>query len=188
LEINGTTSYVGVSEIHNSNSLNQDDLLELAKTLTRPTMSVQLMNGDLVVDETHLLSAAQNALNAQFGNYMHSRSLDVEIIVYASAQKQIGRALEDLGVFDGVEHVAVVAIGKDMGAVKQTINEIVKRIGTMSARPFGATKDRFERILKHFQIEMDEVRTLTDSDDVVKLQKALSRCVVSRVSLVAIDS
>jgi tRNA threonylcarbamoyladenosine modification (KEOPS) complex Cgi121 subunit len=188
LDSNETTSVVGVSEIDNSNTLKQDELLNLAKSLSSPVLTVQLMNGQLITDETHLLSAAQNALNAQHGNYMHARSLDVEIIVYASAQRQISRALEDLGVFDGLERVAAVVIGTDRDTVNRTLNDLIKIIGNESKRPFEATKNRFERIMKHFQIDIEEVRTFTESEDDVELLEALSRCVVSRVSLVAIDS
>jgi tRNA threonylcarbamoyladenosine modification (KEOPS) complex Cgi121 subunit len=185
---NETTSAVGVSEIHNSNKLTQDELLELAKSLSSPSLTVQLMNGLLIVDETHLLSAAQNAWNAQNGGYMLARSLDVEIIVYASAQRQIGRALDDLGVCDGLEHIAVVAIGADKKTVEHTLKELTKKMGVEFSIPFEASKERFDRIREHFKIDMKEVNTLTDSDDDLELQKALSRCVVSRVSLVAIDN
>jgi len=188
LESNETTIAVGLSEIHNSNKLNQDALLDLAKSLSRPGLTIQLMNALLITDEAHLLSAAQNAFNAQEGDYMLSRSLDVEVIVYASTQRQIGRALEDLGVFDGIERVAVVVIEKDKGTVERTLKELVQRIGDEATRPFTATEDRFDRILEYFQIDMTEVRTFTESEDIVELQNALSRCVVSRVSLVAIDN
>ena len=188
LDSNETTIAVGLSEIHNSNKLDQDELLDLAKSLSRPGLTVQLMNAFLITDEAHLLSAAQNAFHAQEGDYMLSRSLDVEVIVYASTQRQIGRALEDLGVFDGIERVAAVVIEKDKGTVERTLKELVQRIGAEATQPFTATEDRFDRILEYFQIDMTEVRTFTDSEDIVELQKALSRCVVSRVSLVAIDN
>jgi len=121
VDSNETTHVIGVSEINNSNRLTQDELLSLAKSMSSDTVIVQLMNGELIADETHLLSAVQNALNAQNGEYMLSRSLDVEIIVYASAQRQIGRALDELGVYDDLEHIAAVTIGTDKKTVEQTL-------------------------------------------------------------------
>jgi tRNA threonylcarbamoyladenosine modification (KEOPS) complex Cgi121 subunit len=188
LDSDESTTFVGLSDILNSNKRDQDELLELAKSLTSPELTVQLMNGHLIVDETHLLSAAQNALNAKDGGYMQARNLDVEVLVYASAQRQIGKAIEAFGVFDGIEHVAAVVIGCDKERVEEAVSELVKHIGTESKSPFEATKSRFERILGHFEIGIEEVETLTDSTDEVELQKALSKCVVSRVSLIAIDS
>lgn len=188
LESNEVTSVVGVSEIQNSNRLKQDELLSIVRSLSNDSLTVQLMNGLLITDETHLLSAAQNALNAQNGGYMLSRSLDVEIIVYASAQRQIGRALKELGVYDYLEHIAVVAIGVDKETVEQSLKELVRKVGTEFMIPFEASEERFERISEHFKIDEKEVTTFTNSEDVFERQRALSRCVVSRVSLVAFDS
>ncbi|MHA2025589.1 MAG: KEOPS complex subunit Cgi121 [Candidatus Thorarchaeota archaeon] len=179
---------IGVSEINNSNKLTQDELLSLAKSMSSETVIVQLMNGNLIADETHLLSASQNALNAQIGKYMLSRTLDVEIIVYASAQRQIGRALKELGVYDDLEHIAAVTIGSDKKIVKQTLRNLVEKIGTESSPPFEASSERYDRIREHFKIEEKEISTFTESSDILERQNALSRCIVSRVSLVAIDS
>lgn len=188
LKSNDVVNVVGISEIHNSNNLTQDELLDLAKSMSSDSLALQLMNGLLIADASHLLSAAQNAVNALSGKYMLSRSLDVEIIVYASAQRQIGRALDELGVYDGLEHVAVVMIGKDRKSVEQSLEEITKKVGKEFSNPFEGNKERNERIMKHFNIDEKEILTFTESDDDLERQKALSRCIVSRVSLVAIDT
>lgn len=188
LKSNDIEHVVGISEIHNSNNLTQDELIDLAKSMSDNSLTVQLMNGLLITDDSHLLSAAQNAVNALSGKYMLSRSLDVEIIVYASAQRQIGRALDELGVYDGLEHVAVVVIGKDQKSVEQSLEEIIRKMGTEFSNTFEASKERFDRIKTHFKIDEKEIGTFTDSDDELERQKALSRCIVSRVSLVAIDT
>lgn len=188
LNANDIVNVVGISEIHNSNNLKQDELLDLAKSLSSDSLTVQLMNGLLIVDEAHLLSAAQNAVNAQNGKYMLSRTLDVEIIVYASAQRQIGRALDELGVYDRLEHVAVVVIGNDRKSVEQSLKKITMKVGKEFLNPFKGSKERFDRLKAHFDIDEKEICTFTDSDDDLERQKALSKCIVSRVSLVAIDT
>ena len=79
--------------------------------MSSDSLTVQFMNGLLIADDIHLLSAAQNAVNALSGKYMLSRSLDVELLVYASAQRQIGKAIDELGVYDGRDHIAAVLFG-----------------------------------------------------------------------------
>jgi len=188
LNANDTVNVVGISEIHNSNNLTQEELLNFVKSTSSDSLTVQLMNGLLIADETHLLSASQNAINAQNGKYMLSRTLDVELIVYASAQRQIGRALDELGVYDSVEHVAVVVIGNDRKSVEQSLRKIATKVGKEFPNPFARSKERFDRIKAHFDITEKEICTLTDSGDDLDRQKALSRCIVSRISLVAIDT
>jgi len=183
-----TGKFVGIAELRNSNSLNQEELIQLAKSMSNDSLTVQLLNGQLIASEMHLLSAAQNAINAQHGDYMISRSLDVEIIVFASAQRQIGRALESLGVYDKLDELALVVIGDDTSSVEQTINEMADIIGTEILPSFAATLDRIERIKQHFQISDKEINTLSESETLQSTLDALSRCVVSRVSLVAFDT
>ena len=179
---------IGIAEIHNSKRLKQDEMIQLAASLSSDSLTVQLLNGLLVADETHLLSAAQNAINAKHGEYMLSRSLDVEIIVFASAQRQIGRALDALGVFDGLDEIAVVVVGIDLASVEKTISDLADNIGEETIPSFTATNERIEQMKKHYQISDKEIAAIADSDKVDSQLKALSRCIVSRVSLVAFDS
>ncbi|MFX1481978.1 MAG: KEOPS complex subunit Cgi121 [Promethearchaeota archaeon] len=188
IESDSDTYIVGISEIRNSKRLSQNDLLELSSSLSNENLIVQLLNGLLVADESHLLSAAQNAVNALNGNYMLTRTLDVEVIVYASAQRQIGKALDEFGIFDGLENVAAVVIGHGQNKVKQTLDKLITIVGEEFSTPFEATRERFNRIKEHFQIDDIEIATFTNSTDEIERQKALSKCVVSRVSLVAFDS
>lgn len=179
---------IGIAEIHNSNHLGQDDLIQLARSMSTDSVTVQLMNGLLIADETHLLSAAQNALNAKRGEYMLSRSLDVEIIVFASAQRQIGRALDALGVYDNLDEIAVVVVGADTSSVKDCIQDLARKIGNETIPSFAATSERIGRIKDHYQISDKEIGAISDSATIESQLAALSRCIVSRVSLVAFDS
>jgi tRNA threonylcarbamoyladenosine modification (KEOPS) complex Cgi121 subunit len=179
---------VGITELHNSNNLTQDELVRLATSMSGDSITIQLLNGLLISGLPHLLSAAQNAINAQKGDYMLSRSLDVEIIVFASTQRQIGKALELLGVYDGLEEIAVVIVGNNVSIVKGAIQNLTEKIGQELVPPFKPTNDRFERIKNQFQISKEEIKAISDSNDVESQLAALSRCIASRVSLVAFDS
>jgi tRNA threonylcarbamoyladenosine modification (KEOPS) complex Cgi121 subunit len=188
LGVNGKDKVVGISEIRNSNNLKQNELIQLAASMSSDSLTVQLLNGLLIANEIHLLSAAQNAIRAQQGDYMISRSLDVEIIVFASAQRQIGRALEALGVHDGLDEIALVVIGTDNSSVEHSIKDLVDTIGTETVPSFSATNERMERVKKHFQIGDKEINAISDSETLESRLDALARCIASRVSLVAFDT
>ena len=79
-------------------------------------------------------------------------------------------------------------IGNDQESVEQSLEEIAKKMGKEFSNTFEASKERFNRIKTHFEIDEKEIGTFTDSDDELDRQKALSRCIVSRVSLVAFDT
>ncbi len=179
---------IGISEFHNSNNLKQEELIQLAASLSNDAITVQLLNGRLIANEIHLLAAVQNALNAQHGEYMLSRSLDVEIIIFASAQRQIGKALDALGVYDGLDEIAVVVVGFDVASVEKILLDLSKQIGKEILPPFPASNERVARIKDHYQINDKEINTISESKAIESRLSALSRCIVSRVSLVAIDS
>ena len=188
LEDESNGEVIGITELHNSNNLKQDELIQLANSLSSDSLTIQLMNGLLIADETHLLSAAQNAINAKKGEYMLSRSLDMEIIVFASAQRQIGRALDALGVYDGLDEIAVVVVGTDTSSVEDSIQDLAGKIGREVIPAFAVTNERIDRIKDHYQISDKEIGAISDSDKIESQLTALSRCLVSRVSLVAFDS
>ncbi|MFX1559746.1 MAG: KEOPS complex subunit Cgi121 [Promethearchaeota archaeon] len=188
LGLDSTDKVVGIAELRNSNNLTQEKLIQLTISMSNESLTVQLLNGQLIANDVHLLSAAQNAIEAQEGGYMISRSLDVEIIVFASAQRQIERALTSLGVYDGLDELALVVIGSDSDSVELSIKELTETIGAEVLPPFEATNERIERVKHHFQISDKEIDALSDSKAPQSQLDALSRCIVSRVSLVAFDT
>lgn len=119
---------------------------------------------------------------------MLSRSLDVEILVFASAQRQIGKAIDALGVYDGLDEIAAVVIGLDEGSVEKVIHDIAKRIGKEIIPSFPIMEERIARIKNHYEISDKEINTVSDTDSLESKMLALSRCLVSRVSLVAFES
>jgi KEOPS complex subunit Cgi121 len=188
LGLDNEDKVVGIAELRNSNNLKQEELIQLATSMSSEILTIQLLNGQLIANEIHLLSATQNAIKAQQGDYMISRSLDVEVIVFASTQRQIGRALEALGVYDGLEELALVVIGTDSSQVEHSIKELADAIGAEVVPAFAVSEDRIERVKQHFQISDKEISALSDSDALQSKLDALSRCIVSRVSLVAFDT
>jgi tRNA threonylcarbamoyladenosine modification (KEOPS) complex Cgi121 subunit len=187
-EYDDKSKVIGIAEIQNSKNLMQQELVQLATSLSVNSLTVQFLNALLIADEVHLLSAAQNAINAQHGDYMLSRSLDVEIIVFASTQRQIGRALDVLGVYDGIDNVAVVVVGPDSTSVKDAVGEIITQVGEEVVPPFKVTRNRLDQIKHHYQITDKEIDAIEESEAIESRMSALARCVASRVALVAFDN
>lgn len=175
---------IGISENKNSRGLDTDKLLELAKSLSESVLAFQFFNSMMIVDEMHLLSGAQNAVNALKGDYMISRTLDVELIVYVSAQRQIGRALDIMGVNDELSSVGIVCIDEDEKKVRACLMEIAEKVGEEISQMFNPTSGKISALMQNFGITELEMKQFTDSDDLATRNKALSKCVVSRVSQV----
>ncbi|TFG33686.1 hypothetical protein EU527_07315 [Candidatus Thorarchaeota archaeon] len=179
---------IGLCEISNSNGLGMDELLDLAKSCSKDILAIQFFNSRLIAGEIHLLSAAQNAVNAWRGNYMIARSLDVEIIVYASAQRQIHQALSLLGVKDGLTSISIVIVDKEEKKVVGTLVEMINQIGEEIDPPFAPTEEKIDFLMNIFDITESEMQYFIDSDDISDRMQALSKCITSRVTLVALGT
>ncbi|MHA1863720.1 MAG: KEOPS complex subunit Cgi121 [Candidatus Thorarchaeota archaeon] len=179
---------IGISENKNSKNLDTDKLLKLAKSLSKSVLAFQFLNSLMIVDEMHLLSGAQNAVNALKGDYMISRSLDVELVVYVSAQRQIGRALDVMGVNDELSSVAIVCIDEDEKKIRECLAEITEKVGEEITPMFSPTLEKISSLMQNFGITELEMNQFTVSKELAARFQALSKCVVSRVSQVSLGS
>ncbi len=85
----------------------QDFLSALRALRARHNCVIQALDADLVVSERHLVFAATKALNAFACGRNVAKDPGVEILRFASGERQIERALA-MGVSDSTERVALV--------------------------------------------------------------------------------
>jgi len=180
--------WAGIAELFNSSHMGTDALVKLASEKGEGVYAIQFLDSSLIASIGHLLSAAQNAVNAWKGDYMLTRGLDAEILVYASAQRQISRAIENLGIRDGLQSIALVVVGGSKKDVRSVITKMITKVGEEVKTAFVPDRERLERLMHHYGVDEKEVKALTDSDEIEIWAEALSRCVVSRVSIVALDT
>jgi len=179
---------IGISENENTNHLNTDELLEMAKDLSDHVIAFQFFNSSMIIDELHLLSSAQNAVHAMQGAYMISRGLDVELVVYSSAQRQIGIALDTMGIKDHLSTLGVVCIDTDESKVHACLKEVVSRVGGEVSPMFAPTLEKINLLMNVFDVSEEELTQFTEESDLTSRSQALSKCIVSRVSMVALGS
>lgn len=179
---------VGIVELRNDQVLTKDGFVDLASGLGQDLLVVQFMRPDFIAGVEHLLSASENAVNAWNGEYMISRNLDIEVVLYASAQRQIDQAFEDMGTIDGLETVALVAIGDSSDEIERCIALAQRNVGRSKDPPFQMSKKRFKRICEHFNIPDTELDAIASSTSLQSRYDALKKAVVSRVSMVALEA
>jgi tRNA threonylcarbamoyladenosine modification (KEOPS) complex Cgi121 subunit len=188
IDYQGSRYAVGITELQNAQRLSKDDFVNLASRLVDDVLIVQFMRPDFIAGAEHLLSASQNALNAWKGEYMISRNLDIEVVLYTSAQRQIDNAFQDMGTVDGLETVALVVMGESKKSVNDCISRAQETVGPEISSPFKLTEKRIRRVREHFEITDTEMEAITTSKDLQDRYGALIRAVVSRVSMVALEA
>jgi tRNA threonylcarbamoyladenosine modification (KEOPS) complex Cgi121 subunit len=103
--------------------------LEGARKELPEGVEVQLFDADLVATWQHLYFAALNALQAFKTKRNLSNSVAVETVLYASAKRQIRKALDFIGVNPGSERIAVLVLGDSADSVEAGLAAVAGRLG-----------------------------------------------------------
>lgn len=111
------------------NNVKIKDVNKLFQTLKDETDNacVQFLDASLVAGSEHLRFAAMNALGAFEGQVNISSNLAIEILLYASAQRQIKEAVRLIGIKQSTRKVAVVILA-ETSKQAPTILRVVSRL------------------------------------------------------------
>jgi tRNA threonylcarbamoyladenosine modification (KEOPS) complex Cgi121 subunit len=129
------------------------------------TVDIQFFNADLIASSQHLKFAALNALEAFKGKMNISKNLAMEIMLYASVQRQIQKAIRNIGLNKNSQNVAVVIVGKDMVQVQLTLAVISSFFGVKPDESvLELTAQKQTAIKEVFQITDSEIEAVTKGD------------------------
>ena len=156
-------------EITGFRNLGIDDSEEFVKA-TRKALPenawVQFFDARLVATWQHLYFAVLNALLAFKNERNVSKSVAMETMLYASAQRQIQKAIEFMGVKCASADVAVVIIGESAESVKAVLSAVSKCVGE---EPDDAvleiSQDKVEGIREAFGITDAELEAVLEKNN-----------------------
>jgi KEOPS complex subunit Cgi121 len=100
----------------------EDFVERLRSKATDMGLDVQVFDANLVFGRDHISSALEHALRAFERGTNVASSLMMEVLVYASGERQISTALEKMGVKEGRDGVVIVALGE--GDVNHLLEEV----------------------------------------------------------------
>ncbi len=158
-------------------------LLDAIRYGTRPEVAVQFFNADLVATWEHLYFAVVDALTAFTTRRSISKNLAVEVMLYASAQRQIRKAIELLGVKPGCPEVAVVVVAAAHEAVEAALKSISKHFDQkQDDKVLELSPAKVQNIRRVFALTDEELAVVTKDGDV---DRALVDLVIERMALLA---
>ncbi len=146
-------------------------------------VEVQLFDADLVATWEHLYFAVLNSLMVFTSKRNISNSVAMEIVLYASSQRQIKKAIDLIGVKPYTENVAIVVLGKKVDAVKAGLNAVAELIcAELDETVLELSEAKVKRIRKTFDVSGTELETASAKADA---DKALVNLVIERVALLS---
>ena len=128
-------------------------MLELAE---KYQITIQVINADLVYGKDHLISAVNHANRAFKQDRNSTNSLAMEILLYASGERQIQKAIQKLGITADSQNIALIFEGKFNDDILETIleslnvtrNDKVLEGDIDTLKKFGFTKKEIDTIPK----------------------------------------
>jgi tRNA threonylcarbamoyladenosine modification (KEOPS) complex Cgi121 subunit len=152
-------------------------------------LGLQLFDSDKVATHFHILVSALYALRAFDAGKNISNTLGTEMLLYASAQRQIVGAIERIGVKPETSNVAVAAVSLSQDDARQSLTVTMKELaGKMDDSVLSINTLNKTRIIKTIfgitEEELNAARIETDPKDV---ERAITRRVLSRISIMAIS-
>jgi tRNA threonylcarbamoyladenosine modification (KEOPS) complex Cgi121 subunit len=160
-----------------------EEFLKSAREEMPQNVWVQFFDAQLVATWQHLYFAVLNALLAFRNERNISKSVAMETVLYASAQRQIRKALQCIGVKCASANVAVAIIGENSNSVGRVLAAVAERLG---AEPDDAvlelSKEKAHCIQEAFGITEKELEAVMDEGGV---NEALVKLVIERVALLS---
>ena len=146
-------------------------------------VEIQFFDVKSVATWQHLYFAALNALTAFQNKENISKSLAMETMLYASAQHQIRKAMELLGIKSDSSEIAVLIIAETPETVKSALSMVSKHVNAQyEDTVLELSEEKGAIIRRNFGISDVELKTVMKKDD---LDKALTDLVIERMALLA---
>jgi len=119
---------------------------------------IQLLDARLVCGRDHLIAAGEHAERAMREGTAVAKSLPVELVVYASGERQINEAIAKMGIRDDTTEFAVVHFGGDLAlaleALRLTRDDAVLSVTPAKLRSFGLTEAELSTVPPERQTDL----------------------------------
>lgn len=184
LDLSDYGKFLTVSAFRTPQEMNPTEFLkELRARL--PSVELQFFDCNHVAGIEHLEMAAINALHAFRNSINVSRSLSMETLLYASAQRQIDVAIQMVGVTGDCQCVGFVAFSETKDAAESLENKIARAIATeLDISLLEEWSDeKADRIRDMYGIKDAELEALRLPG--LKLKEVISKAIVERVALLS---
>jgi tRNA threonylcarbamoyladenosine modification (KEOPS) complex Cgi121 subunit len=142
---------------------------------------LQFFDADLIATQEHLYFAILNALQAFCGETNVSKSVAVEAMLFASAKRQIQRAIEHIGIKLGDRNLAVVIVGDDAEAVAAQLGVLVACFGCPPDETvLQLTKEKQKKIQSAYEITEVEIKTVKGP-----VEEAIVALIIEHIALLS---
>ena len=120
---------------------------------------IQVFNADMIYSINHIISAVRHAKRAMNRKTNTTNSLEKEILLYASGERQLKLAIPKMGVKEGTGNIAFVLVNDKKSKITDHLtNDLLK---FLDLKPDDKVLEGNKDTLRNFGINEDEIKTVT---------------------------
>ena len=157
-------------------------LLKTNRKQPSQNVDIQFFDSELIATQEHLYFAVLNAMQAFKNKTNLSKSPAMETMLYASAQRQIQKAILRTGIKPQTHKMAIVIVGDDPKQIETALKLVTESMGTKpDERVLNLTKNKETKIKKTFGITDEELKIFENGNQ----KKAITNLVIEHVALIS---
>lgn len=165
-----------------------DDFDSILRTVREkyPAVSLQFVDLDRVPGSRYLFVATLNALKSFHSKQSISKTLNMEILLYVSANRQIAEAIRLVGISSDTKRIAALAVGKtneELSGAATLLNRELDQANS-DALIDDWTTARMENVLSLFRIESRELNATIRKEE--SESQAVERLAMERSALLTV--
>jgi tRNA threonylcarbamoyladenosine modification (KEOPS) complex Cgi121 subunit len=179
-KINGSNWIVSIGGFIIDSFLDIDDLLSKLHNVVSPNI-FQIFDADRIAGWRHIFMAVVNAVTAFESGSAISRSIGIEIILYASCQDQISKALEIVGASTKTKKLALVVLGKSYDETEIAFIKASSILGIPDDTVLNLNNVKIVDIMNVFDISESQINTIGGEH-----KETLTNLLIEKGALVAL--
>jgi len=175
--------YAEITGYKKVNFFQAEEFLKARRKQSHQDVEVQFFDAGLIATQEHVYFALLNALKAFQNKTNISKSFAMETMLYASAQRQIKKAIQLCGIKPETSTMAVMLLAENPNHIEMVLQEIKMCIGVEpDEKVLKMTKSKEDKIIETFQITDKEINTIMNNHN---HSLAVINLVIERIALLA---
>ncbi|MGD0643700.1 MAG: KEOPS complex subunit Cgi121 [Candidatus Bathyarchaeia archaeon] len=175
--------YAEITGYKNIKFAQAETFLKTNRKETKQNIDIQFFDARLIATYEHLYFAILNALQAFQNKTNISKSLAMETMLYASAQRQIQKAIQRCGIKPETTSMAVIIIVENPTELKAVLQAVTACVGVEpDERVLEMSIVKEKKIKETFQITDEELKIVMKNEN---REEAIVNLVIERVALLA---
>jgi len=130
-------------------------------------VAMQAINADFAAGKEQVLSISQQSLQAKKKGTMLSKRIEIDMLLRLACTNQISKALDDIGLKDGINNVLIIAIGKisDLKAVQKHLAKNYK----LSSNVLELSEKKMRLLSSHYKIGREEIKACINDNKLASI-------------------